>query len=898
MNLRKEPVLFAIAVAIALWTWSSRGASKISDRVVAGELAYQALPAASVVLASRDADRRANEDPFREPSESSPLPPTRLPFPPLPPLPIVGVPLSPGQEAGAWFQLRVAGGPPTPHAFATPDAGGSDGELPAGDAAGDPAEAAAPANPVVPAAQDENARFDRLYLAGQTRPLVGFVRNTSPDKFEIAAMRGSVRVAVVFEMFSAKTGRSLGSPQQFEPERVDRVELADTLENRIEVARRGLPAGQAGLPTRIEFLERLLTEAREQPWVYEEAERQARALIELTDGQEVGYRWLVRVFRAQGDLERELALYGTLPAGLAESAFRYRSQGVFDARLSLWADAESKLRRAVEIAPNDSRSLAELAQFLMRRGRAAEALPFAERAARNVLQVQEADARDRVGEIVTSAYLAMGRIDDANQALARTSGGNGSAERSYLRGAVAYAAGDIARAKELFERAASEGTILDPVLGLGACQLREAQFDRAKSSFEAVRDRAPLLRARALAALGLLFERTGHDDQALASLEEASRVDPGDPYVLYMLGRAQRLRGELDAAESTLRQALAVRDDIAAAYGEMALVLVEMHRQAGVAGDHLARAARYVDRLVELDARRGAHLGYLEMQGWVHFELGDMNEARRAFSSGAERGSDLSLLGLAILDYAQKRSGEAREQLASIETDPGRAEATRRFARATLDRIDDHASKEQVRDGFARDQLGGLWANGGTLRPQIEDGAVAVRQAQRGARPSEGYARRAVRAMDFLRAEVTLVVRDVAATSEAGLRLAKEDRAGQPFLLTIGLGRSTGQPVPFLLLTDGTTNDGEKPTQLTLDALGSIDFAEPQRLAVEVEPTGDAQGRFVLRVYWNDHLVHTVDGLKGLTPRNTWTLYTDLFAKGTGVDVRFDDYRLVRRKEK
>ena len=78
---------------------------------------------------------------------------------------------------------------------------------------------------------------------------------------------------------------------------------------------------------------------------------------------------------------------------------------------------------------------------------------------------------------------------------------------------------------------------------------------------------------------------------------------------------------------------------------------------------------------------------------------------------------------------------------------------------------------------------------------------------------------------------------------------------------------------------------------------GAVDFSQPQRIAVEVKPTGDANQRFNLEVYWNDALVHRVENLKGITPRASWELHTDLYAEGTRVDVVLDDYRLVRRKE-
>ena len=99
-----------------------------------------------------------------------------------------------------------------------------------------------------------------------------------------------------------------------------------------------------------------------------------------------------------------------------------------------------------------------------------------------------------------------------------------------------------------------------------------------------------------------------------------------------------------------------------------------------------------------------------------------------------------------------------------------------------------------------------------------------------------------------------------------------------------------GRPVPGL--TGGVTfvDPGVDKGRIEVAAV-------LRRLAVEVVPSEETQARFDLRIYWNDRLVHTVLGIKSLTPSSAWPLNTDLMARGSQVDVAFDDYRLNRRKE-
>lgn len=237
MNIRKEPALFVVVVALAAWIWSGQSTQRLPRSASTRSLELEAAADPAVVLADlagRDA-AASGRDLFREPTEATPLPPRDLPFPPLLPLPVVAMPLWPGQDAGAWHQLRIAGGAPTPHEFAAPaSAGGAEepGEIDVG--SGD-ADQGIPEEVMV-------ERFDRIWLVGGGRPFFGNILHQ--DKLSLPP-GGPFLEAVRFESVSRQTGRVSGT-LEFEPAKVERIAFAESLENAIALRKRDLPAGPAG----------------------------------------------------------------------------------------------------------------------------------------------------------------------------------------------------------------------------------------------------------------------------------------------------------------------------------------------------------------------------------------------------------------------------------------------------------------------------------------------------------------------------------------------------------------------------------------------------------------------------------------------------------------------------
>ncbi|MBK8978080.1 MAG: hypothetical protein IPM29_19420 [Planctomycetes bacterium] len=918
-NVRKEPALFVVVLLIAAWMWSGYTEPRFTTAARPTERPYEPPPPVRVVLAPAAGEAAyPTRDLFREPTEAAPLPPRPLPFPDLEPLPVVAPPLHPGPEAGAFHLLRVAAGPVEPHAFPA-DAAAEGAAAEGGDEGlGDEGAPAAPPAPSVstpgaaPAAggpQGPGAaippevlaqRYDRVWRENDIRPFYGFVLNT--DKLELVGR--AILPVLRMDVVSPTTGKVISKALEIRD--AQKLELADNLENRIALRKLGITPGPAGELERIAFLRDLLRDAREQPWVFQEAEAQAQQLVAVTSGAEVGYRWLVRVLRAQGDLSREWALYQGLEGSIANSPFRWREQGRLEALLTLWDDAEAHLRKGVELAPTDARSLGALAQFLLDRGRAAAAQPFALRAERAVNTVTPDEDRTPIIHTVASVYLALGEVEAAQRAADRFGSGASTVERSYVLGCIAYAAGELGEAAAQFERVANDDAgRLDAVLGLGCTRARQGAWDEAYGLLVRARDEAPALRAQAWAGLAFLFERTGNDDRVRSALAAAERADPRDAYVLYLLGRRQRLDGELDACLETLRRALAERDDLTCAFAETTRALLARAAEEGEGGaEYVAQAVRYATRLVELDAARGDFVPFIALKGYVLALVGDVNAAREAFTRAAERGSDFADLGLALLDYRTKRTLQARDRLVAIQQDPVRATATRDFARATVALIDDHATKEQVRDTFERDLLGGFWKTTGSVRVQEPlRGQLRLTGDSTRTGGAATIARQPLAGGDFLSVAVDVEVQgDVAPVQFAGLEVATVAQSGQRFLVEVGFRRqSTGQLRPSLVLEDGASRTGDEG-RVVLDlssAVGAVEPHEPQRLEVAVVPgsgDGPAANRFGLVVRWNGIEVYRADSLRRLSRTTRTDLVTALKVEGRGLDVVFDDYRLERRR--
>lgn len=372
-----------------------------------------------------------------------------------------------------------------------------------------------------------------------------------------------------------------------------------------------------------------------------------------------------------------------------------------------------------------------------------------------------------------------------------------------------------------------------------------------------------------------------------------------------------RLLGDEGGAVESLTRALRGEDELGEALAELAEVKLQRADDSATGGgvfdvDSASQAVRYADRAVRVDAvHRGGRAGtrLLEQQGLAHFRAGRTRTARAAFEAAREAGSGFAVVGLALVDYQQGRVDAARDQLAELDKRP-LGDPFREFGRATIQLIDDHAQKVEIRDDFARDDLGSRWAKefrGRALQPAMAGEQVVLR----GRLEQEAVLRRVVEpAGDFLAVEVDVTRGAADQCSFAGIQLTV-GREGRATSLSVELGYSAreGGIVPALRILDGDPSRAQgKPEELArfewreLRSVGSA--TGPQRLRLEVVPkekVGDDE--LVLRACWNGEQV-AEEELQQLRRKTRPPLQVDLVVQANrrDVDVSFDSFRLRLRK--
>ncbi len=883
MRLRREQGLLIGVVLLAALIWFNREGelTKIQVRPQAQEYVAAATPATPLLNGAPAAAANARTDLFREPSESVPLPPRGLPEPPATALPVVALPLIPGQSARAYRQLRQPG--EVKEAVALDAAATSEGAAPVGDSA------------VGPAATGGQAEWERTYdRVESVRGDVwwGLVLNAN----KIQLTRGSISGKVQMRWITPETGRVVREVMDLDAAEVKAVHLAKTLRN--EVARRLLEVTNevANLGVRAEVIEWLLQQATREGWAYEEAVKLARGYAAIATDKVDGFRVVARVLHAAGRIGEEWQLYQTLPPEVADTPFRWAGQGSLEALLGLDAVAEVHLRQAVARG-NDPRAAVALANFLLSRGRTDEAVPAAQLAHKDRNVLDRADEQFALKRTLVAVYLAAGMLEDA-----RTAAGTLPNSALALRGAVAYAASDFTFATGQF-RAAAENADMPGLAALGsaACAAQGGKWAEALQAFRSLADRDPVLRARALGGVAFVLERTGNYEGAAAQALEALAVDPTDPYLAYLRGRALRLSGDLDGAAEQLTQALRRRDDLVEAMVELAETYLRIaERDEGRAIDSLVRAVRYIDRAVALDTQFAGQptARFLELQALVRWRSGDLRGARQACTAAAQAGSTYGQVNLALIEYAQGRTEVAREQLADLERRP-LGDAFRAFGKQTLALIDDHAEKVEIRDDFERDELGDRWTlsavSRAALRPTLEAGRLVVRAK---AENQDATARRLLEsAGDFVAAEVVFERGKPDSLDRAGLRLmvGREEKNAE-LQVFLGFAELAQGVVPAVQIQDGTKDRATTPEELAKFEIRPLDVGNvsgPQHLMLEFVP--DSEG-YLLRASWNNRVV-AEQKITRVRRGTRLPMHVELHVGGRHgqVNVAFDKFRLRQR---
>lgn len=902
MSIRKEQVLLILVVLLAAYLGRSYfNVIKPRSRGSSSKIEFEVQPFEAAALIGSAADPLQRRDFQTEPSETRPLPPRELAFPPRAPLSVCAVPLDPGPDFQHSWLLRqdgaqVVGVTIERGGVSEDSAADPTGAQPVGDAAGE----------LGPMSEEQAAKlYDRIYYGGLDNPEYGRIEpQDGVDLFEIEELKDFGDLELRMAVFSRKK-KKLGSMVTFGGRNagraINKVILRGTVRNQVARSVRKVPDTDASYQEeRLALITDLLERARDHAWIFEIAMQQADTYLQMSGKSLDGLRVMQQVLQAQGDIAGELELLEGIAGDAALEAFKLRGLGVIKARLGLWRDAEADLKEAARLTATDAMSHGALAEFYRSRGRSREGLAAALRAEQTLGSVQDQQARASIIRTILGCRLAVGVL---------ASNGNLSAAPPYIAGCIHYAGGDMASAMASFQRAGSGPDSRLAQLGEAACLANTGKWQEAHDQFVLIADEDPLLRHRALTGLAWIFSRLSQFDTALTYVDRALEAAPGDTYALYLRGRTQRLMGQFAAAEEALNEVLHGRDDFVHAIAEMSLVQVGLASNA-VGTDQAAAligARRFIERAVSLSPQ--PELELYELQGLRAFGAADPRAARRAFEDARDLAASDEQKGyakgsLAVVAYSRGRVDESATALQRLERDLGRDSVLGKWSGATLLSIGDHAEKEALGDSFERDDLGALWEhkNDGQLKAKIHEGKLVFDRDFSGSGGAEVYAERVnavPKARDFLAVSTAVAIGAKHDRRESfvgiGIEIRK-GRGGADLSVRIGIQDNS----PLLELKDGR---GNKPgnslrKRLSPDLLRT---GEAQELELRVVPNGDESSRqLILQVYFNNTLVHSQE-LKQLTRSTQTELKTILFVTGDGgnkVDVAFDDYKLERRKGK
>lgn len=787
MRENRELLLFAVfAVLVALLAWS-----RVSDAYTAvrapGLSTYPAKdvqrpPRVLLTGAPIEAERDRGRSAFAPPRELLPLDPLQLPEPPVPALPVRRPAVQPGLVGAAARAYRLPASE-----LGDLDLGLTSAQPVIGVGGGGPAldQLDRPGSAAVTPGFGERDADQDLDLGADADPSESYdwiVRGVSgsrvygrllnEDKHGLASRPGE---DIRFQQVSLRTGRALGLPFDVPRGEVIEFGLARTFENDYILRSRALGTGAGGVAGRTELAREMLAAADREERALEYALAEARLAVEHSPADPFTARLLATILREAHDAEGQLTVYREALARqtvsaplLADYAELVRRQGLTERAAELLEQARALSRLAAEVplvqgllARDLGDHEAALAHFQAADG-ADFSPPFEERQKR------------RLDLLLGETLLGLGRVaearrevdrlllDDPADALAlRLLGGCHAAEGRWLDAAEAYAGALVSRP--------DDGRLLTSA-GLVAWQLDDGRgalglFDQALAA-------DPFHAPYALEAKGFVSEDGGLAQNARDLYDQALRIQPDDPELLYRLGRVQRLDGDLEGARATLRRALRLG-------GPDVLLLSELARVAVGRGRHAA-ATRYVREALRLEPDNAQLLWLLGLaqlfDGDLLTAVETLDRATRAGIPGAHAALGVARYRLGDEQAALDHLDEVGRALAGQDDDP-----TVVYAATQAAAIRDNLSKRQWVDAFGRGTLQRGWTErlwDGS--PQVFLGPECLHIKGRMEQPREDErpgVSRTVEGQAFVSADVTLSA-GAGADSRFGLVLTHKQVKG------------------------------------------------------------------------------------------------------------------------
>ena len=610
---------------------------------------------------------------------------------------------------------------------------------------------------------------------------------------------------------------------------------------------------------------------------------------------------MARDFDREGPIPR-LGLAACLEAGFRfEEAFReYKSLladfshreevhvrlARLEERFLLLEEAEQRFHEALSMDRSSWVARFGLGGFLARRGRYEEAVPHLVEANRHAPQdPDKLFIRVEIRSLLGDVHFALGDLDEAGRLYAQALSADPTHQRSkagLLATRILGEAGDGVPIYASAEDTAEEQGF-EMLLTRGVAAILEGQYVRSRELLELAEAADPLRADRALAALSYLAEVTGHPDEALGYAAQALERNPENAYALFQSGR---LRGHQDDYEGA-RGALLAALDQELDFEDALVVLGETAFELGQFED----AERYLERAIFLNpGRPEVHT----LRGLNFLQLGSVPGARSSFDAALELDPEDSTAagGRAWCTYLTGETEQAIIQLGAIDDRRRRESADdpwRVWARAQIERIQDHQEKVEWTDSFDRTRLLNDW--------QTREGAGPIVSMEEGAAKIEGVFRttgatriyREYPAGLFVSIEADVWIQPGKANVRAGLFVARERRRANESEIVSEASASRhsegGLQVRFVRSAqESTIGDMEQP------------FPTGRWVRLRIERTGEASDSAVT-IYFDGIPLVQNQNLASLGRAST-PLLVGLFVEGETareVEVKMDNCAVVYR---
>ena len=284
-------------------------------------------------------------------------------------------------------------------------------------------------------------------------------------------------------------------------------------------------------------------------------------------------------------------------------------------------EADAELTRAVADDPQSPQALFGLASVRMRQGRQDEAVALYERSIKVGRGSFAATANFNIGAM----HYAAGRLAPARQAFERSL----AADPGYARPARALAEllrrdGQTQQAIELLRRTLSRRADAEALVALGDLLAKAKQVAPAIDAMNRALELQPDL-FNAHHQLGIILQQIGKREDAVRHLKDAVRLNPSDAEAHLHLGIVLAGLERFAQSETHLREAVKLTPKSAAAHYNLGVLLAKR--------DRLADAAACFRHAVGADPR---HAGAHSALGQVLQEQGRTAEAVPHFKHALE----------------------------------------------------------------------------------------------------------------------------------------------------------------------------------------------------------------------------------------------------------------------